>query len=73
MLPDTPVVDQPSFLMVHSAIWWVSISCGGGIKTWGMWLLSGSVIALGAIPPAATEDRARKGEDAGIMVVSDPS
>ena len=37
-----------------------------------MWLLSGSVIALGVIPPAVTEDRASC-EDAGIMVVSDPS
>jgi hypothetical protein len=24
----------------------------------GMWLLSGSVIALGAMPPTGTEDRA---------------
>ena len=35
-----------------------SIGPGGGMKASGMWLPSGSVIALGATPPAWTEDRA---------------
>ena len=35
-----------------------SIGFGGWIKASGMWLLSGSVIAWGAMQPAGTEDRA---------------
>jgi hypothetical protein len=63
---------QRSFWFVHSAGIRASTGCGGMIKTEGMWLPSGSVIAHRVIVPAATEDRAL-GKGAGLMIVSGPS
>jgi hypothetical protein len=50
--------DQRLLLLRALAFYRASISCDGGIKTQGMWLSSGSVIALGVMPPVTTEDRA---------------
>ena len=58
MRPDLVIGDQRLLLLRALAFYWASISYGGGIKVWGMWLPSGSVIAPGVMPPAVTEDRA---------------
>jgi hypothetical protein len=50
--------DQRLLLLRALAFYRASISYSGGIKTQGMWLPSGSVIALGVMPPVVTEDRA---------------
>ena len=70
--PDAGSIDQPSLCGGALFAVWVSNSFGGGIKAWGMWLSSGSVIALGGMLPTETEDRASC-MVAGIMVLSDPS
>jgi hypothetical protein len=55
--PDLPVADQPSFLMVHSVEGRPASvkAVGKRCKECGSF---GSVIAMHAIPPAMTEDRA---------------
>ena len=50
--------DQRLLLLRALAFYWASISYSGGIKAQGMWLPSGSVIALGVMPSVVTEDRA---------------
>ena len=58
MQPDLHAVDHPALLAGALCCVQASIGLGGWIKALGMWLLSGSVIALGAMQPTGTEDRA---------------